>query len=242
MPRKIKPKDPFPMDRKIGNDEIRAALNVLKGKRLTFSAEGPYDKISEFEKLFAEYMGVKHAIACSSGTSALHICLAAANIGAGDEVLVPAYTFIATATAVLHQNAIPVFVDIDEKTFCIDPRDIELKITQKTKAIIPVHLFGHPVDLDSILEIANRHNLVVIEDACQAHSAEYKNKKVGSYGLAGCFSFYESKNMMTGEGGVIITDNDDFAKECRLVRHHGEPAATGRHQPRALDRREDDRA
>ncbi len=222
MPRKIKPKDPFPMDRKIEHEEIRAALDVLKDKRLTFAAEEPYDRISEFEKLFANYMGVKYAIACSSGTTALHICLAAAGIGAGDEVLVPAYTFVATATAVLHQNAIPVFVDIDEKTFCMDINDIEQKITPKTKAVIPVHLFAHPVDLDPIFELAEKHNLIVIEDACQAHGAEYKGAKVGTFGLAGCFSFYESKNMMTGEGGIIITNNEVFAKECRLVRHHGE--------------------
>ena len=208
MPRKIKPKDPFPMDRKIEDEEIRAAFSVLKNKRLTFSAEEPYDRISEFEKLFANYMGVKFAIACSSGTTALHICLAAAGIGAGDEVLVPAYTFVATATAVLHQNAIPVFVDIDEKTFCIDINDIERKITPRTKAVIPVHLFGQMADMDPILEIAQQYDLFVIEDAAQAIGAEYKGKRAGSLGAFGCFSFFPSKNLGAfGDGGMVTMNS-----------------------------------
>lgn len=219
----MKPVDAFPMDRKIGDEEIKAVLRVLKDKRLTFDAEEQLDRIKKFEEDFSQYLGTKFAIACSSGTAALHISLAAAGIGAGDEVLIPAYTFVATATAVLHQNAIPVFVDIDETSLCIDPEDIKRKITKKTKAIIPVHLFGHPADLDPILEIAEKKNLIIIEDACQAHGAEYKGRKVGSYGKSGCFSFYESKNMMTGEGGIIVTDNEDFAEKCRLIRHHGEP-------------------
>ena len=220
MPKKIKPTDPFPMDRKIDREEILAVKRVLKKKRLTFMSS---TEIEEFEKQFATYMGTEHAVAVSSGTAALHVCLAAANIGAGDEVLVPPFSFVASASSVLHQNAIPIFVDINPITFCIEPEDIRRKITKRTKAIIPVHLFGHPADLDPILQIAREYNLVVIEDACQAHGAEYKGKKVGTIGKAGCFSFFESKNMMTGEGGMIITDDSEFAEQCRLVRHHGEP-------------------
>jgi dTDP-4-amino-4,6-dideoxygalactose transaminase/predicted dehydrogenase len=208
------------MDRKVEKEEILAVKRVMKNKRLSFMSS---TKIEDFERNFATYMGSKYAIAVSSGTAALHVSLAAAGIGAGDEVLIPPYTFVATATAVLHQNAIPIFVDIDPTSFCIDPKDLYSKLTIRTKAIIPVHLFGHPVDLDPILEFAEKNNLIVIEDACQAHGAEYKEKKVGTFGKAGCFSLFESKNMMTGEGGIIITDDKEFAKQCQLVRHHGEP-------------------
>jgi len=209
------------MDRKVEQEEILAVKRVMKNKRLTFMSG---TQIEEFEKAFANYMGSKFAIAVSSGTAALHVSLAAAGIGAGDEVLVPPYTFVATATAVLHQNAIPIFVDIDPISFCIDSADLPNKITNRTKAIIPVHLFGHPADLDPILEFAEDNNLIVIEDACQSHGTEYKGRKVGTISKAGCFSLFESKNMMTGEGGMIITDDEEFAKQCRLVRHHGEPA------------------
>ena len=222
MPRRLKKVDQFPMDRKVGREEILAVKRVMNSQRLTFMSG---DQIEEFEKAFAEYIGSRYAIAVSSGTSALHVALAATGtIGAGDEVLVPAYTFVATATAVLHQNAIPIFVDIDPHTYCMVPEDVSKKITNRTKAIIPVHLFGHPVNMDSIMEIAKKNNLVVIEDASQAHGAKYKGKKVGSIGLAGCFSLFESKNMMTGEGGIIVTNNEEFANQCRLIRHHGEPA------------------
>ncbi|MHA1971427.1 MAG: aminotransferase class I/II-fold pyridoxal phosphate-dependent enzyme [Candidatus Hodarchaeales archaeon] len=222
MPKKIKQEDPFPMDRKVGREEELAVKRVMKSKRLTFMSG---NEIEEFEMAFAEYMGSKYAIAVSSGTAALHVTLAATDkIGAGDEVLVPAYTFVATATAVLHQNAIPVFVDIDPVTFCMDIEDAKSKITTRTKAIIPVHLFGHPVDMDPFIRLAEENNLILIEDACQAHGAMYKGTKVGTLGKAGCFSLFESKNMMTGEGGMIITDDKDFAEKCRLIRHHGEPS------------------
>ncbi|MHA1215514.1 MAG: aminotransferase class I/II-fold pyridoxal phosphate-dependent enzyme [Candidatus Hodarchaeales archaeon] len=222
MPKKIKRVDPFPMDRKVGREELLAVKRVMKSKRLTFMSG---NEIEEFEKAFAEYMGSKYAIAVSSGTAALHVALAAADtIGAGDEVLVPAYTFVATATAVLHQNAIPIFVDIDPITFCMDLEDAKRKITARTKAIIPVHLFGHPVDLEPFINLTKENNLVLIEDACQAHGAEYKGKKIGTIGKAGCFSLFESKNMMTGEGGIIVTDDKEFAERCRLIRHHGEPS------------------
>ena len=221
MTRKIKPQDLFPMDRKVEREEILAVKRVMRSKRLTFMSG---TEIEEFETAFAKYMGSRYAIAVSSGTSALHVSLAAAGIGAGDEVLIPPYTFVATATAVLHQNAIPVFVDIDPITLCMDPVDLKNKLTDRTKAIIPVHLFGYPMDLSPLLEFAEEHNLILIEDACQAHGAEYNSKKIGTFGKAGCFSLFESKNMMTGEGGIIITDDKEFFERCRLIRHHGEPS------------------
>ncbi|MHA2306221.1 MAG: DegT/DnrJ/EryC1/StrS family aminotransferase, partial [Candidatus Hodarchaeales archaeon] len=221
MPRRIKRQDPFPMDRKVGREEILAVKRVLQNKKLTFMSGS---EIGDFETNFAEYIGTQYAIAVSSGTAALHVAIAAADIGAGDEVLVPPYTFVATATAVLHQNAIPIFVDIDPVTFCMDPSDLKNKLSNNTKAIIPVHLFGHPANLDPILKFAKENDLLVIEDACQAHGAEYKGKKVGTLGISGCFSFFESKNMMTGEGGIIVTNDEEYAKKCRLIRHHGEPS------------------
>ncbi len=220
MTRKIIPQDPFPMDRKVEREEILAVKRVMQKKRLTFMSG---TEIEEFEAAFAKFMESNYAIAVSSGTAALHVALAAAGIGAGDEVLVPPYTFVATATAVLHQNSIPVFVDIDPISFCMDPSDLSKKLTDRTKAIIPVHLFGHPANLDPILEFAQENNLAVIEDACQSHGAKYKGKKVGTIGKAGCFSLFESKNMMTGEGGMIITNDEELAEQCRLIRHHGEP-------------------
>ncbi|MHA1269934.1 MAG: DegT/DnrJ/EryC1/StrS family aminotransferase [Candidatus Helarchaeota archaeon] len=204
----------------IDDNEINAVLEVLKEKRLTSISS---DKINEFEKEFAKYIGVKHAIAVNSGTAALHAALASLDLGPGDEVIIPPFTFVATATAVLHQNAIPIFVDINPRNYCIDPKLIKQSITPNTKAIIPVHLFGHPANMDMILEIGNEYGISIIEDACQAHGAEYNNKKVGSIGDIGCFSFFESKNMMTGEGGMITTNNDEIAEKCRLIRHHGEP-------------------
>lgn len=201
--------------------EIEAVVRVLKSKKLTLLSG---KRIKKFEQEFAKYIGTKEAIAVNSGTAALHVGLSALDVGPGDEIIIPPYTFVATATAVLHQNAIPIFVDINPKTYCINPEEIEKAITPKTKGIIPVHIFGHPADMDPILEIAAKHDLFVIEDACQAHGAEYKGKRVGSIGDLGCFSFFESKNMMTGEGGIITTNDSELAAASRLVRHHGEPS------------------
>jgi perosamine synthetase len=202
-------------------EEIEAVVEVLRSKRLTLLSG---EKVKQFEREFAKYIGTAEAIAVNSGTAALHVALSALAVGPGDEVIVPPFTFVATATAVLHQNAVPIFVDIDPKTYCIDPAEIEKAITAKTKGIIPVHLFGHPADMKPILEIAEKHDLFVLEDACQAHGAEYHGKKVGAIGVAGCFSFFESKNIMTGEGGIITTDDENLAEAARLVRHHGEPS------------------
>lgn len=201
--------------------EIEAVVEVLKSKRLT-QISG--NKVREFERKFADYLGVKYAVAVNSGTAALHVSLASLDLGPGNEVIVPPFTFIATATSVLHQNAIPIFVDINPKTYCIDPEAVRGAITKKTKAIIPVHLFGHPADMEPLMEIAEKNDLYIIEDACQAHGATYKGKKVGSLGQFGCFSFFESKNMMCGEGGMITTNNQELAEKCRLIRHHGEPS------------------
>ncbi|NVM03091.1 MAG: DegT/DnrJ/EryC1/StrS family aminotransferase [Candidatus Helarchaeota archaeon] len=202
-------------------EEIDAVVKVLKSKKLT-ALSGR--QIKKFEKQFAKYCGTKYAVAVNSGTAAIHVALAALEVGPGDEVIVPPYTFVATVTPVLHNNAIPIFADIDKRTYCIDPEDIEKRISDKTVGIIPVHLFGHPAEMDTILEIAQKHNLFVLEDSCQAHGAEYKGKKVGSIGIAGCFSFFESKNMMTGEGGIITTNDKELLEKARLIRWHGEPA------------------
>ena len=200
----------------VGEEEVRAVAEVILSGRYV---QGP--KVEEFEEKFASYIGTKHAIAVNSGTAALHIALAAAGIGPGDEVIVPALTFFATVEAVLHQNAIPVFADIDPETCNIDPDDIRRRITDRTKAIIPVHLYGQPADMDPIMEVAEEHGLLVIEDCAQAHGAEYKGKKVGSIGHVGCWSFYATKNMTTGEGGMITTNDDEIAEKARLVRNHG---------------------
>ncbi len=203
------------------DDEINEVIKVMKSQMLTMLAG---NVVKTFEKEFAEYFGVKHAIATNSGTAALHISVAALNIGPGDEVIVPAFTFIATASAILHHNAIPIFADIDNKTYNLEPNSVKEKITERTKAIIPVHLAGISADMDPIMKIAKERNLYVIEDACQSHGAKYKGKLVGTIGDLGCFSFYPSKNMTTGEGGMVVTNSDKLAEQCRLLRHHGEPS------------------
>jgi perosamine synthetase len=198
------------------NEEIEAVIKVLKSGKL---AQGP--KVEEFEKAFASYIGTRYAVAVNSGTAALHVALLAAGIGEGDEVITTPFSFIATANCCLFCKAIPVFVDIDDKTFNILPRLIETKINSKTRAIIVVHLYGQPCDMAEIMQICKKHNLALIEDACQAHGAEYAGKKVGSFGI-GCFSFYATKNMITGEGGMITTDDEEIAQKARAIRHHGQ--------------------
>lgn len=200
-------------------EEQEEVRKVIESQKLSLLVG---NVVENFEKEFAKYIGVKHAIGVNSGTAALHVSIAALDIGTGDEVIVPPFTFIATASSVLHNNAIPVFADIDDKTYNLDPKSVKEKITDKTKAIIPVHLAGISADMDPILEIARDNNLRVVEDACQAHGAKYKGKKVGSLGDLGTFSFYPSKNITTGEGGMITTNDDKLAQQCRLIRHHGE--------------------
>lgn len=200
----------------IGKDEIRRVVEVLRSGMI---AQG--NMVKEFEDRFSEYLGVKNSVAVFNGTIALDVALKACGIGRGDEVITTPFTFIATANAILYQGARPVFADIDEKTYNINPDDVLEKISPKTKAILGVHLFGHPFDVDVILEICEDHNLILIEDSAQAHGAEYKGRKVGTFGI-GCFSFYATKNMTTGEGGMITTNDDEIAKLCRLIRNHGE--------------------
>lgn len=174
----------------------------------------------KFEEAFASYCGVKHAIAVSSGTTALHLALLAHRIGPGDEVITSAFTFAATVNAILFVGARPVFADIDETTFNIKPEEVEALITPKTKAIIPVHLYGHLCDMDALLDISSKHGIPIIEDACQAVSASYEKRLAGSFGTA-AFSFYATKNLMCGEGGMITTNDDEIAEECRMLRSHG---------------------
>src|SRR5687768_15521095 len=184
---------------------LAALLKVASQKKLR-RAEATVD----YEKAIADWFGVKHAIAVSSGTTSLHIALAAFGIGPGQEVIVTPYTFIASDTCVLEQNAIPIFADIDPQHLGLDPEDIERKITPRTKAIIPVHLAGNPVDMDAIMDIARRHNLWVLEDAAQSLGATYKGNKVGTIGDVGSFSTITGKITNTGEGGFVITNDDDL--------------------------------
>lgn len=181
------------------------------------------EEVSAFEKSFAKYLGAKYVIGVASGTDALVLSLKALGIGVGDEVIVPSLTFIATALAVSVTGATPVFVDVDEESHTIDPNGIERKITDKTKAIIPVHLYGNPANLSKIIEIAKKHKLFVIEDAAQAHGATYKGKKVGSFGEFGCFSFYPTKNLgACGDGGAIATNSSVLAAKINLLRNYGQ--------------------
>jgi dTDP-4-amino-4,6-dideoxygalactose transaminase len=194
-----------------------AVLNVLETTQFILGSA-----VLGFEEAFGPYCKAKHAIGTSTGTSALHMALLAAGVGRGDEVITTPFTFVATVSAVDYTGAKPVFVDITPDTLTIDPAKIEAAITPRTKAILPVHLHGRPADMDPILDIARRKNLVVIEDACQAHGAEYNGKRVGSIGDMGCFSFYPGKNLGAyGEGGAVTTNNADYAKKVRLLRDWG---------------------
>jgi perosamine synthetase len=180
------------------------------------SSIGKY--IEAFEQGFARYCGTNYALTASNGTTALHLALATAGIGPGDEVIVPDMTFVATANAVAYTGAKPVIVDIQPDTLCICPDAVRAAITDKTRAIVPVHLYGHPADMDALHAIAKDHRLIVIEDAAEAHGAEYKGRRVGGFGLAGVFSFYGNKIITTGEGGMITTDDADFYHKARFLR------------------------
>jgi len=183
------------------------------------SSGGPF--VKKFEQLMADYCNVKYAVSCSSATAGLHLSLMAANIGPGDEVIVPSLTFIATANAVTYTGAKPVFVDSEIETWNIDPGRIKEAITKRTKAIIPVHLYGHPADMDLINDIADDYNLLVIEDAAEAQGAIYKDRIVGSLSHIAIFSFFGNKVITTGEGGMIVTNNEEIAEKCRILRDHG---------------------
>lgn len=204
----------------IGKEEIKAATAVLKSGML---AQGP--KVAEFEEKFAKLIGTKYAVATSSGTTALQVALLSHGIGAGDEVITSPFTFIASSNSIVYTGARPVFVDIDEETYNLDPEKIEAQITKKTKAIMPVHLYGQATNMTKIMAIARKHKLIVIEDACQAHGATWHGKKVGSFGTssggAGAFSLYPTKNMTTGEGGMITTNSKKIYEQACLLRAHG---------------------
>ncbi len=199
----------------IGEEEKKAVMEVLDSGIL---AQGP--RVKAFEEGFAQMCGVNFAVATTSGTTALHIAVLAHGIGPGDEVITSPFTFIASANSILYTGAKPVFVDIDPRTFNMDPACIEAAITAKTKAIMPVHLFGLCCDMAAIIEIANRHGLLIIEDACQSHGAVYEGGKAGSFGT-GTFSLYPTKNMTSGEGGMITTKDAAYAEKCKIIRQHG---------------------
>jgi len=199
----------------IGAEEKQAVLEVLDSGII---AQGP--RVKAFEEAFAAMCGVKYAIATASGTTALHLALLANGIGEGDEVITSSFTFIASANSILYVGAKPVFVDIDPETFNLDPAQIEKAVTPRTKAIMPVHLYGLCCDMDAIMASAEKHGLKVIEDACQSHGAEYKGRKTGSFG-SGTFSLYPTKNITSGEGGMITTNDAAIDEKCRVVRQHG---------------------
>ncbi len=201
----------------LGKEELANVTKAVKDGWI--SSKGEF--IGKFENEFAKYCGVNYGVATFNGTVALHLALAALGIKKGDEVLVPTLTFVATANAVMYCGAKPVFVDSHPDYWCINPQEIEKKITKKTKAIIPVHLYGHPCDMDPIMKIAKRHRLYLIEDCAEAHGAEYKGRKVGSFGDINCFSFFGNKIITTGEGGICVTNNKKLAYKMRILRDHG---------------------
>lgn len=200
----------------LDESDVQAVLEVVRSGRL---ALGP--KTAEFERAMADYVGVRHAVAVSSGTAALHLIVKALGIGPKDEVLVPSFTFAASANALLYEGAKPVFVDIEPDTYNLDVSDLERKINTRTKAIMAVDVFGHPAEWDEILRVADKHGLKVIDDSCEALGAEYKGRKVGQFGDAAAFAFYPNKQMTTGEGGIVVTDDEKIAGLCRSLCNQG---------------------
>ncbi len=208
-------------------ERIPVCEPALNGKEMEYvsdaiqttwiSSNGKY--LERFEKEFSTYVGVKHGIGVTNGTSALHLALIAAGIQPGDEVILPTFTMVAPAFAACYTRALPVFVDCDPETWTLDVHQVEKKITNKTKAIIAINIYGHPVDMDPLRDIADHHKLTLIEDAAEAHGAEYKGQRSGSLSDLAAFSFYANKNITTGEGGMVVTNNDDFAKKCRYYKN-----------------------
>ena len=199
----------------LGGNEVKYVTDAVSTGWI--SSSGSY--VNKFEEAFSAYCGVKYGVAVCNGTVAIHLALAALGIGKGDEVIIPSFTMIATAFAVCYTGAVPVFVDADKDTFNIDVKKIEEKITAKTKAIIPVHIFGNPCDMDAICSIAKKHHLYIVEDAAEAHGAVFAGKKAGSFSDIASFSFFANKNLTTGEGGMVVTDNEDYYKRCRYFKN-----------------------
>ena len=219
---------PFPKHPIITDDEKNQINQVLESGNISTFIASPGEhflggkKIREFEEKFSKKIGTKHGVAFNSATSALHAAVVSVGVNPGEEVIVPPYTFTSTATCALMHNAIPIFSDVKSDTYCLDPAKLSEVKSNLTKAIIPVHLFGHACDMDEIVTFAKQNNLRIIEDCAQAPGGEYKNRKLGTIGDCGVFSFQETKNMMTGEGGMLVTDNDEIANIARMVRNHGE--------------------
>jgi perosamine synthetase len=203
--------------------EVQAVLEVMRKGPVT-NALGAGPKVLEFEKTFSEFAGVKHAVAVNTGTAALHAAVMAVGVKRDDEVIVPSFTFVATAEAVALAGAKPVFTDIDPETYTLSPAAVEKAITKKTKAILPVDLYGFSADMKPLREIADKHGFGLVEDAAQAHGATYAGNPAGSFSDAACWSLYASKNMMTGEGGVVTTNDDQLDEKLRMIRTHGERA------------------
>ncbi len=208
---------------KIGEEEVQAVVKVLRSGMLT-SGLGAGPEVSAFEKKFADFADAKHAVAVNTGTAALHSAVIAVGVKQGDEVILPSFTFVATAEAVVLAGAKPVFVDIAPKTYNLSPSAVEKAVTKKTKAIMPVDLYGFSADMKPLKEIAAKNGLALVEDAAQAHGTTYEKKPAGSFADAACWSLYASKNMTTGEGGVVTTNNDQIAETLRMIRTHGEKA------------------
>ena len=203
----------------LGKEERVAISEVMKAGLLSQAGRGPV--VKAFQKEFAALHGSRHALATPSGTTALHAALCSLSVGKGDEVLVPSLTFVSSASVILQQQAIPVFVDADPDTFCMSYADLERKISSRSRALVLVHLYGHPCEMQSIMDLAVDNGLAVIEDCAQAHGASYRGRMVGTFGDAGCFSFFQTKNMTCGEGGMVITDRDEIARACSSVCDHG---------------------
>src|ERR671920_571247 len=205
----------------LDEEERREVMSVLDENALTTAAHDGGKRVRGFESNLKDYLEVKHVIAVNSGTAALHAALLAAGVKQGDEVLLPSFTFVATANSVVAAGAKPIFVDVNREDYTIDVSDLRAKITKNSKAIIPVHLYGHISDMDEIIELATEHSMDIIEDACQSLGSTYKKKQTGTFGLMGCFSMYASKVLTSGEGGAITTNDDNLADNLKMIRNHG---------------------
>jgi perosamine synthetase len=205
----------------IGEDEKREVVSALDDNSLTSAAKDGGKRVRELESLIQDYLNVKNVVSINSGTSALLAALLAADIRTGDEVLLPSFTFVATANSILAAGAKPVFVDVNKDDYTIDVSDLKAKITKKTRVIVPVHLYGHPSDMDEIAEVAETRSISIIEDACQSLGSTYNNRQTGTFGIMGCFSFYASKVLTSGEGGAVVTDDNSIAEKLKMIRNHG---------------------